>query len=214
MDKKYLEIIEERFMKHVEKIGRDMIDEVMEKLIGKREIKDLTVEEMIKLLDILDSITGEDGEMTNKQRKLFFWYAKQIGEENARDVMYRVTGKRSLKECTKNDMIRVLDELINLTKIYPDRGNKRHKKRRSKKASAIQRGGERVVLPSKKMQMFLEDLIRKVYGENIERFENLCRRMIGIKRPVTKDEVWIMIQALKKIKEKQEMKEKGREWIN
>lgn len=214
MDKEYLDMLKIRFLRHVKNIGRDMVDEVMKKIIGKSDIKDLTVKEMIRLLDILDTVTGEDEPMSAGQRRMFFWYANQIGEENAREVMKRITGKTSLRECTKKDMIRILDELIRVTKIYPEKKLKRKKKRRSKKSSAVKRGDKYVELPSKKMQKFLDDLVKKVYGDNIEKYEKLCERMIGVKRPITKGEVWIMIQGLKKIKEKWENKEKEKRWIN
>ncbi len=216
MNREYLEQLTEKLMKHIKNVGAEIVYEVMENLTGKKDIRKLEIEEMIKLIEILDIATGEDEPMSTRQRRMFFYYANQIGEENARMVLKRVTGKDSLKECTKKDMIRVIDELIRVSEIYPDRKSKKKKKRRSKKASTIKREKTAFPLPSKKMLEFLESLIHSVYGDNEERFENLCKRMIGEKRPLTRDEVWIMIQALKKIQKKWEKKqwEEKKEWIN
>ena len=157
------------------------------------------------------------GEITKKQRALFFYVVKNIGKEEAYAVMEGVTGHKSLKELNQSEMTKVINELIRKTGLQPDRKTKSGDHKRTRHW-----GTAEFCEPSEAQKEYLARLIFEVFpGETTAAklwlFEGFCRKNFGIVHPVTLKETQKVITALKSWKvqrAKQEARERRKQKEN
>jgi len=124
----------------------------------------------------------KENKRTLKQNKEFWRLANIVGEECARDVVQAVSGQRSTRKLTKEQMMKVIDKLkIAVGEAPPPVYNPKI---------------ERLAPPWQLKK--IEELARKL-KMNEQALHSFCKRQCGKERPATTREANKVIEGLKEM---------------